>query len=153
MLLSFVVSSRTLDLQDKQSCVIQDLSPPGACWLWRSSRWRSLVAQAADPQNADKEKELIGVLQTSPPPEKAIACKKLAIYGSKAAVPELAKLLTDAELASWARIALEAIPDPAADEALRRPRSARCKAGWRSARSTRWACGAMPARWPCWWPA
>ncbi|MGD9647010.1 MAG: HEAT repeat domain-containing protein, partial [Pirellulales bacterium] len=37
----------------------------------------------------------------------------------KAAVPELAKLLADEQLASWARIALEAIPDPAADEALR----------------------------------
>ena len=55
----------------------------------------------------------------APPAEKAIACKHLAIHGSKDAVPELAQLLADAELASWARIALEAIPDPAADEALR----------------------------------
>ena len=34
-------------------------------------------------------------------------------------MPELAKLLTDERLASWARIPLEAIPGPAADEALR----------------------------------
>jgi HEAT repeat protein len=41
------------------------------------------------------------------------------LCGDREAVPALAKLLTDAELASWARIALEAIPDPAADAALR----------------------------------
>ena len=43
----------------------------------------------------------------------------MAIYGDKQAVPALAALLPDAELASWARIALEAIPDSAAGEALR----------------------------------
>ena len=75
---------------------------------------------ALKEQSAAKEKELIIVLQTGAPPEKAIACKQLAIHGSKAAVPELAKLLADEQLASWARIALEAIPDPAADEALRK---------------------------------
>src|SRR5690606_4254703 len=45
--------------------------------------------------------------------------KKLAIHGSSAAVPELAKLLPNPQLSSWARIALEAIPGPEADEALR----------------------------------
>src|SRR5437588_12573649 len=64
------------------------------------------------------ELELIEILQTKPKPEKAIACKQLATVGSKDCVPELAKLLSDKELASWSRIALEAIPDPAADEAL-----------------------------------
>ena len=51
--------------------------------------------------------------------EKAMACKELAIRGSGAAVPALAPLLADERLASWARIALEAIPDPACDAALR----------------------------------
>ena len=37
-----------------------------------------------------------------------------------AAVPALAPLLSDPELASWARITLEVIPDPAADAALRK---------------------------------
>ncbi len=59
------------------------------------------------------------MLRSGEPAEKAIACKELAIHGSKACVPELAKLLADERLASWARIALEAIPDPTADEALR----------------------------------
>lgn len=70
--------------------------------------------------STDRERQLIGVLKSdAPPPEKAITCKRLAIYGTQAAVPALAPLLSDAHLASWARIALEAIPGPAADAALR----------------------------------
>lgn len=76
-------------------------------------------ALAADKSSAAKEKELIAVLESGAPADKAIACKQLAIYGGKHAVPELAKLLADEQLASWARIALEAIPDAAADAALR----------------------------------
>ena len=73
-------------------------------------------ARAAD----EKERQLIGVLQSdSPRAEKAITCKGLAIYGTKDAVPELAKLLPDEQLTSWARIALEAIPGTEADAALR----------------------------------
>jgi HEAT repeat protein len=79
------------------------------------------LAHAADSQNAAKEKELIEKLRSdSPAAEKAIACKQLAVYGSQQAVPELARLLTDERLASWSRIALEAIPGPEADEALRK---------------------------------
>ena len=80
------------------------------------------TATAADSQSssAEKERELIRVLQSNAPPaEKAIPCKQLAIYGTKEAVPALAPLLADPQLASWARIALEAIPAPAADDALR----------------------------------
>jgi HEAT repeat protein len=80
-------------------------------------------AAAADRQNAPaaKERALISLLQSNAPPaEKALACKQLAIYGTKGAVRALAPLLSDPRLASWARIALEAIPDPAADAALRR---------------------------------
>ncbi|MEX0612763.1 MAG: hypothetical protein WD738_14595 [Pirellulales bacterium] len=76
------------------------------------------TAQAADNQSEAKEKQLIETLRSAAPAEKAMACKQLAIHGGKAAVPELAKLLADEQLASWARTALEAIPDPAADEAL-----------------------------------
>jgi HEAT repeat protein len=69
----------------------------------------------------EKEKELIAKLQSnSPDAEKAIACKQLAIYGSSAAVPELEKLLPNPQLSSWSRIALEAIPGPEADAALRK---------------------------------
>jgi HEAT repeat protein len=69
---------------------------------------------------AAKERQFISVLKTNAPPaEQALACKHLAIYGSQEAVPALAPLLADPQLASWARIALEAIPDPACDAALR----------------------------------
>jgi len=68
----------------------------------------------------EKQQQLIAVLQSdAPPAEKAITCKRLAVYGTEAAVPALAPLLADKALASWARIALEVIPGPAADEALR----------------------------------
>jgi hypothetical protein len=68
----------------------------------------------------DKASQAITILQSSVPPgEKALACKRLAIYGTSEAVPALAPLLADPELSSWARIALEVIPGPAADAALR----------------------------------
>jgi len=68
----------------------------------------------------DQEAKHLAVLQSdAPAAEKALACKGLAIYGGKDAVPALAPLLADEQLASWARIALQAIPDPAADDALR----------------------------------
>ncbi|HUT01683.1 MAG TPA: PBS lyase, partial [Phycisphaerae bacterium] len=79
-------------------------------------------AAAADRKKVaqEKERELIGVLKSdAPPAKKAITCKQLAIYGSKDAVGVLAPLLADKDLASWARIALEVIPGPVADDALR----------------------------------
>jgi HEAT repeat protein len=81
----------------------------------------ALQVAAADNQNPkDRELKLISVLQSdASPAEKAITCKRLAVYGTKDAVPALAPLLLDKDLSSWARIALEAIPGPAADEALR----------------------------------
>ena len=69
----------------------------------------------------EKEKEQIAILRSdAPPQDKAIACKKLAIDGSSECVGDLAKLLSDPQLASWSRIALEAIPGSAPDEALRK---------------------------------
>ena len=68
----------------------------------------------------DKESDLIGVLTTGQPADKAMACKRLAVYGTAESASELAKLLTDDQLASWARIALEAIPGAKVDEALRK---------------------------------
>jgi HEAT repeat protein len=90
--------------------------------------WQQLLVAESKSWNADQlsspfparqtEKALIEQLRTGSRADKAIACKQLAIYGSKAAVPDLAKLLPDEELSSWSRVALEAIDDPAADAAL-----------------------------------
>ncbi|HWC89199.1 MAG TPA: HEAT repeat domain-containing protein, partial [Pirellulales bacterium] len=93
-------------------------------WLALFVAWTALAASSAHAEGTsnDREKErgLIQQLQSdAAPADKALTCKQLAIYGSPAAVPELAKLLTDQHLASWARIALEAIPGSEADEALR----------------------------------
>jgi len=80
----------------------------------------AMAAGGSEDSSREKERKLIGVLQSDVPPEdKAIPCKQLAIYGTKDAVPALAALLSDERLASWARIALEVIPDPAAAAALR----------------------------------
>lgn len=82
----------------------------------------SVSLRAADDPaaSAAKERELLAVLKSdAPESEKALTCKHLAIYGSSESVPELAKLLSNERLHSWARTALEAIPGKAADEALR----------------------------------
>jgi HEAT repeat protein len=80
----------------------------------------SLQILAAGTNAAEKEQTLIGILKSdAPKADKAITCRELAVYGTKAAVPFIAPFLSDPELASWARIALEVIPGGAADEALR----------------------------------
>src|SRR5688572_20278745 len=79
-----------------------------------------IPASKAAESSADKQQKMIAVLKSdAPKADKAITCKQLAVWGDKEAVPALAPLLLDKELISWARIALEAIPGPEADEALR----------------------------------
>jgi HEAT repeat protein len=79
--------------------------------------WQIEGGRAPSPK---KEADLIAVLHSKEPKaKKADACKDLAIYGSGKAVAALAPLLADEQLGSWARIALEAIPGPEADKALR----------------------------------
>lgn len=75
----------------------------------------------ADQAAVRSQKDLIAVLESpdSPRQDKAITCKHLARLGDKDAVPALAALLADEQLAAWARIALEAIPAPEAGDALR----------------------------------
>jgi HEAT repeat protein len=96
-----------------------------AWFVVRMTMMASVLAAGQAPaatgnSRAEKQGELLRVLQSDVSPgDKAITCKRLAIYGTKDAVPALAALLSDENLASWARTALEAIPDPAADEALR----------------------------------
>ncbi|MBL8814736.1 MAG: HEAT repeat domain-containing protein [Planctomyces sp.] len=75
---------------------------------------------AGDGEAAVIENEMIAILQSDAASgEKAIACKRLAIYGSGKSVAHIVPLLSDPQLSSWARIALEVIPGNEADEALR----------------------------------
>jgi HEAT repeat protein len=92
----------------------------GATILFLALPRISIAAEATKESAAEKQRKCIAILQSdAPPQDKAIPCKQLAIYGNKEAVPALAPLLANKDLASWARIALEAIPGPEADEALR----------------------------------
>jgi HEAT repeat protein len=71
-------------------------------------------AAKADPA------KLITVLKSDAPlKDKADACRQLALVGTPDAVPVLAALLGDDKLAHMARYALEPIPDPSVDAALR----------------------------------
>ena len=77
-------------------------------WSW---------SQAAEPSELQT---LIAQLQSdASQQQKLTACRRLAVIGTKDAVPALAAMLADEQLSHPARIALEAIPDPAAVEALR----------------------------------
>ncbi len=92
----------------------------GATVLFLTIAQATFAADSGNESAADKQRKFIAILKSdAPPQDKAIPCKQLAIYGNKEAVPALAPLLADKELSSWARIALEAIPGPEADEALR----------------------------------
>jgi hypothetical protein len=60
----------------------------------------SARADDAAKASSEKEKELLAILRSdAPAADKAITCKHLAVHGSSAAVPELAKLLGDERLA------------------------------------------------------
>lgn len=94
------------------------------CWLVALSATSFMVLRPAQAQQAvtlTSETDLIAILANAEadPGEKALACKRLAVYGSQASVPELSKLLSDPHLASWARIALEAIPGDQPNAVLR----------------------------------
>ncbi len=75
--------------------------------------------QDAAARNAEVA-TLIAVLQSDAVPfDKAKACQRLALIGTREAVPALAALLADERLNSYARFGLERIPDPSVDDALR----------------------------------
>ncbi|NQT37545.1 MAG: HEAT repeat domain-containing protein [Planctomycetes bacterium] len=81
---------------------------------------RELCGQDVATTPNDQEPQLIAVLKSdAPQKEKVDACRKLALVGTENAVPALAALLGDEKLSHMARYALEPIPSPAVDDALR----------------------------------
>ncbi|MBM4011208.1 MAG: HEAT repeat domain-containing protein [Planctomycetes bacterium] len=75
------------------------------------------VAQEAA---ASREQELLTVIRSeTPEADKALAFKGLAVHGSPACVADVVTYLGNERLASWARIAMEAIPGAEASAALR----------------------------------
>lgn len=76
--------------------------------------------QDAKAPTQSRESELLAVLKSSSSEkDKADACLELARIGTKDSVVPLAALLGDEKLAHMARYALEPIPSPAVDDALR----------------------------------
>jgi HEAT repeat protein len=78
------------------------------------------LAQQPTPLVTQPPGRLLAVLQSpASQKEKADACRELAVVGTKDAVPALVALLADEQLAHMARYALETLPDPSIDTALR----------------------------------
>ena len=77
-------------------------------------------AQTVPPATPEQVNKLIAVLKSDAShKEKADACRQLGVVGTKEAVGPLAALLGDEKLSHMARYALEPMPDPAVDDALR----------------------------------
>jgi HEAT repeat protein len=85
----------------------------------------AVCALAADPTGAEimllDQPHLLAILKNAKAPvfAKAKACQRLAVVADKRAIPALTPLLSDAKLGTYARYALQPIPDPAVDKALR----------------------------------
>ena len=78
------------------------------------------LAETTQPKTTAAANKLVAVLKSdATQKEKADACRELARIGTKDAVAPLAALLPDEKLSHMARYALETIPDPAVDKALR----------------------------------
>ncbi len=76
--------------------------------------------QTTVPATREQVDRLIAVLKSDATrKEKADACRLLALVGTKEAIPVLASLLGDEELSHMARYALEPMPYPEVDAALR----------------------------------
>jgi hypothetical protein len=81
----------------------------------------AILASRGDPAlRRALEQRLAACLTTAAPvAAKQLVCRKLSLIGTEASVPALAALLADPELSHPARLALERIPGPAVDQALR----------------------------------
>lgn len=75
---------------------------------------------AAEPETEPTCEALVKILESDAPQKaKADACRLLQCVATKAAVPTLARLLTDEQLGHMARYALEPLDDPSVNEAFR----------------------------------
>lgn len=82
--------------------------------------WALLVMAGGPAFAASTESAQLAVLASNAGlHEKARACQELTVVGGPAAVPALAALLNQENLADYARSPLEAIQDPSAGAALR----------------------------------
>ena len=91
--------------------------------MWKKHQYLILAAALLATTAAHsfaQEAKLLAVLRSEATlQEKSTACRQLTRIATKQAVPTLAALLGDEKLSHMARYALEAIPDPSVDDALR----------------------------------
>jgi len=102
--------------------------------LAQTSRWESNVsrqpllavsqmvakAQGSAPQTHEIEQKFIAFLKSDATlAGKDFICKQLSVMGSEASVPVLSGMLADSKTADMGRYALERIPGPTVDKALR----------------------------------
>lgn len=79
-----------------------------------------VAAHGGETLRADLERRLLGVLAgTASRAAKEYVCRRLAVIGSAASVPGLARLLDDPDQSHMSRFALERIDAPEAGAALR----------------------------------
>lgn len=81
----------------------------------------AVTSSAQTVASASDEPKLIAVLKSADASrrDKVVACRELAVIGTKDAVAALAALLGDEKLSHMARYGLEPIPDASVDEAFR----------------------------------
>jgi HEAT repeat protein len=80
----------------------------------------NLRAQDPTPLVTRTQDKLLAVLQSgATEKEKADACRELAVVGTREAIGPLVALLADPHLGHMARYALETIPEPGVNDALR----------------------------------
>lgn len=79
------------------------------------------VLEAQDLATTQDVSQLVAALKNplATDHDKAVACERLAVLGGEDVVPILKEMLLDPKLSHYARYALEPIPSPAVDEALR----------------------------------
>lgn len=110
-----------------QTAGLDDLLSQTAKWQYETSRqpMQALAeivakAQSSPAETRAIEQKFIAFLKSDATPGgKDFICKQLSIMGSEASVPVLTDVLGDPKTAELGRYALERIPGPAVDRALR----------------------------------
>jgi HEAT repeat protein len=107
-------------------------SPSLDALLAEAARWQTdtsrkplaaiseIVRKSTPPQKREIEQKFLALLKSDATVgAKDFVCRELSVIGTDASVPILAAMLPDPKTAEMARFALERIPGPAVDRALR----------------------------------
>jgi HEAT repeat protein len=124
---SCIVLAFSWQILPAQTASIDELLAQVARWQSDTSRQPLLTlsqmvekAQASPQQKRDLEQRFITLLKSDATlAGKDFICKQLSLMGSEASVPVLAGMLADPKTAELGRYALERIPGPGVDRALR----------------------------------